>query len=182
MDQSQLQHNEAVPITGKTLLKTGQLKKKSLNIALVGSSKSGKSTLLRSASRANQRMINNASLTAKSKPVLFKHNGYEFNIIELPGIHSLSGQSPDEFNARKYILGEIPDVLINVVNSEQLEKDLRGFGESQGLKVKQWIHPLRVFITGTKAGPPFFDTLELIGKTRCIDRIQRILKQVQENK
>ncbi len=124
MDHSELQHNETVPTPGKTLQETGQLKKKSLSIALVGNPKSGKSTLLRHASRVNHRIINNASSNTKSKPVVYKQNGYEFKIIELPGIHSLSGNSPDEFNARKYILGEMPDVLINVVNSEHLEQDL----------------------------------------------------------
>jgi nondiscriminating glutamyl-tRNA synthetase len=63
-----------------------------------------------------------------------------------------------------------------------LETNLRNLGEVNGLKVKQWIHPLRVFTTGTKAGPPFFDTLVLIGKKRCIDRVARILKKIRENK
>ena len=71
---------------------------------------------------------------------------------------------------------------IEPFEAEKLEKELRDFGASQGLKVKQWIHPLRVFITGTSAGPPFFNTLELIGKTRCINRIEKILQQVQESK
>ena len=91
----------------------------------------------------------------------------------------------------KFLTKETLDIMrkfISILNKvepfkvDQLEKELRSFGENQGLKVKQWIHPLRVFITGTKAGPPFFDTLELIGKTRCINRVEKILQQAQENK
>lgn len=71
---------------------------------------------------------------------------------------------------------------IEPFEAEKLEEDLRCYGEESGWKVKQWIHPLRVFITGSKAGPPLFETLELIGKTKCISRMKKILKQAQENK
>jgi glutamyl-tRNA synthetase len=64
---------------------------------------------------------------------------------------------------------------INPFEAGQIEVALRNFGDDSGLKVKQWIHPLRVFTTGTKAGPPLFDTLELIGKDRCIKRIKNIV-------
>ncbi len=82
------------------------------------------------------------------------------------------------------IMEKIVSALQNIepFDAKQLETDLRSFGEDSKLKVRQWIHPLRVFITGTKAGPPLFDTLELIGKKRCIARIEKILKQAQENK
>ncbi|MGB3342194.1 MAG: glutamate--tRNA ligase [bacterium] len=76
------------------------------------------------------------------------------------------------------IMEKIVTALQNIepFNTEQLETNLRNFGEDYKLKVKQWIHPLRVFTTGTKAGPPLFDTLELIGRKRCISRIEKILK------
>ena len=82
------------------------------------------------------------------------------------------------------IMEKIVTALQNIepFKTQQLETKLRNFGEDNKLKVKQWIHPLRVFTTGTKAGPPLFDTLELIGKKRCISRIEKILKWVQESK
>jgi len=70
---------------------------------------------------------------------------------------------------------------INPFEVMNIEITLLNFGEDHGLKVKQWIHPLRVFTTGTKAGPPLFDTLELIGKKKCISRIEKMLKQKQES-
>ncbi len=70
---------------------------------------------------------------------------------------------------------------INPFDVMNIEITLLNFGENHGLKVKQWIHPLRVFTTGTKAGPPLFDTLELIGKQRCISRIEKMLKQKKES-
>jgi glutamyl/glutaminyl-tRNA synthetase len=69
---------------------------------------------------------------------------------------------------------------INPFEVMNIEITLLNFGKDHGLKVKQWIHPLRVFTTGSTGGPPLFDTLELIGKERCISRIEKILKQKQE--
>lgn len=82
------------------------------------------------------------------------------------------------------IIKKLVSVLQNIkpFKAAQIEIDLRSFGETSKLKAKQWIHPLRVFTTGTKAGPPLFDTLELIGKNRCISRIEKILKRTQESK
>lgn len=70
---------------------------------------------------------------------------------------------------------------INPFDEINIKITLLSFGEGHGLKVKQWIHPLRVFTTGSAGGPPLFDTLELIGKQRCINRIEKMLKQKQEN-
>jgi glutamyl-tRNA synthetase/nondiscriminating glutamyl-tRNA synthetase len=58
-----------------------------------------------------------------------------------------------------------------------IEDNLRTFSKDNGWKVKQWIHALRVFTTGSSAGPPMFETLELIGKKRVIQRIENILKK-----
>lgn len=69
---------------------------------------------------------------------------------------------------------------INPFEVMNIEMTLLNFGKDHGLKVKQWIHPLRVFTTGSTGGPPLFDTLELIGKEQCIYRIEKILKQKQE--
>jgi len=59
----------------------------------------------------------------------------------------------------------------------EIEIKLREYGSNKNLKVKQWIHPLRVYVTGCAGGPPLFDTLQLIGKERCVKRINNILKE-----
>ena len=63
------------------------------------------------------------------------------------------------------------------VDVGEIEIKLRDYGSANNLKVKQWIHPLRVYVTGCAGGPPLFDTLQLIGKERCVKRINNILKE-----
>jgi glutamyl-tRNA synthetase/nondiscriminating glutamyl-tRNA synthetase len=66
---------------------------------------------------------------------------------------------------------------IEPFTADVIEKKLRQFSGDNGWKVTQWIHALRVFTTGTTAGPPMFDTLELIGKPRTIQRIERVFEE-----
>jgi nondiscriminating glutamyl-tRNA synthetase len=60
-------------------------------------------------------------------------------------------------------------------SADQLEHALRTFTGAKNIKAKAVIHPLRVFTTGTSAGPSLFETLELIGKDRCIQRVNDIV-------
>ncbi len=69
---------------------------------------------------------------------------------------------------------------IESFEQEPIELALRGFADDNSIKAKELIHPLRVFTTGNTGGPPLFATLELIGKERCMSRIEKILKQNQE--
>lgn len=77
------------------------------------------------------------------------------------------------------IMGKFLAVIknINPFDGINIEKKFRGFSDDNGWKVKQWIHPLRVFTTGSTAGPPLFDTLELIGKERVVHRIEQLLNK-----
>jgi len=58
-----------------------------------------------------------------------------------------------------------------------IESLLRSFVQDNNIKAKEIIHPLRIFITGSEAGPGLFETLELIGKNRCISRINNIFSR-----
>lgn len=124
MESFKPKNNKTVPEPLGNLQEKGLTTRKSLKIALIGNPLSGKSTLLQHASKNSKRFAKKTNATLESKPVVIKQNGYEFKIVELPGIYSLSGYSPEEFNVRKYVLGEMPDVVINVLNSEHLERDL----------------------------------------------------------
>ncbi|MCK4250544.1 hypothetical protein KAX97_03825, partial [candidate division WOR-3 bacterium] len=62
-------------------------------------------------------------------------------------------------------------------NAQKIELTLRGFVDEYKIKARDLIHPLRAFITGSSGGPPLFETLELIGKERCVKRINNILKE-----
>ena len=62
-------------------------------------------------------------------------------------------------------------------DAPSIEKTLRDFAETHNIKAKEIIHPLRVFVTGKDGGPGLFETLELIGKERCIERVRKILTE-----
>ncbi len=65
----------------------------------------------------------------------------------------------------------------DVFNHDILETNLRKFAEVKGVSPAKVIHPLRIFITGTPDGPPLFEAMELIGKKRCLERIENIIAQ-----
>jgi glutamyl-tRNA synthetase len=64
--------------------------------------------------------------------------------------------------------------------SDVIEQVLRAFCAQKQLKARELIHPLRVYLTGTEAGPGLFETMELIGKERCLKRISKIIKDYED--
>jgi ferrous iron transport protein B len=111
-------------ITDNQLKQTARKKQKEINIALVGNPNSGKTTLFNYASKSKERVGNYGGVTVDSKVARYKQNGYTFNITDLPGTYSLSAYSPEELYVRKHILGELPDIVINVVDASNLERNL----------------------------------------------------------
>lgn len=73
------------------------------------------------------------------------------------------------------LLSEIRN--IETFDAQSIEATVRGFAEAHHVKAREIIHPLRVFVTGREGGPGLFETLELIGKDRCIERIHRVLSK-----
>ncbi len=99
-------------------------KGKSINVALVGNPNCGKTTLFNYASGANEHVGNYGGVTVDSKVGKYKQSGYKFNIVDLPGTYSLSAYSPEELYVRKHIIEQMPDVVINVVDASNLERNL----------------------------------------------------------
>ena len=99
-------------------------KSKVIDVALVGNPNSGKTTLFNYASGSKEHVGNYPGVTVDSKQAKFKLDGYTFNIIDLPGTYSLTAYSPEELYVRKYILGHLPDVVINVLDASNLERNL----------------------------------------------------------
>ncbi|MCX7994381.1 MAG: glutamate--tRNA ligase [candidate division WOR-3 bacterium] len=64
-------------------------------------------------------------------------------------------------------------------NAHNIEDSLRKFCEQKAIKTRELIHPLRVYITGTEAGPGLFETMELIGRARCIKRVLNIIERYE---
>ena len=99
-------------------------KGKVINVALVGNPNVGKTSLFNIASGAHEHVGNYGGVTVDAKQGSFKHKGYTFNIVDLPGTYSLSTYSPEELYVRDHIMNQLPDVVINVVAASNLERNL----------------------------------------------------------
>ena len=97
---------------------------KVINVALIGNPNCGKTSLFNKASGASEHVGNYSGVTVDAKKGTFRHAGYTFNIIDLPGTYSLACYSPEELYVRKYLQDETPDVIINVVDGSNLERNL----------------------------------------------------------
>jgi ferrous iron transport protein B len=98
--------------------------KKVISVAFVGNPNAGKTSLFNMASGAHEHVGNYGGVTVDSKEGKFKHAGYVFRIVDLPGTYSLSAYTPEELFVRKHIVEDRPDVIINIVAASNLERNL----------------------------------------------------------
>ncbi len=96
----------------------------SIDIALVGNPNCGKTTLFNYASGSHERVGNFSGVTVDSKEARFHQKGYTFNITDLPGTYSLTAYSPEELFVRNHLIGNSPDIVVNVVDASNLERNL----------------------------------------------------------
>jgi ferrous iron transport protein B len=99
-------------------------KSKHIQVALVGNPNSGKTTLFNYASGAREKVGNYAGVTVNSKEARYKQSGYTFSIVDLPGTYSLKSYSPEEIFLRNYIFDNKPDIIVNIVDASNLERNL----------------------------------------------------------
>ncbi|MDE6136350.1 MAG: 50S ribosome-binding GTPase, partial [Muribaculaceae bacterium] len=97
---------------------------RTINVALIGNPNCGKTTLFNTLSGATEHVGNYSGVTVDAKKRVFHHAGYTFNIVDLPGTYSLSTYSPEELYVRRYLHDNTPDVIVNVVDSSNLERNL----------------------------------------------------------
>jgi len=122
---AEIQNGDYSGTIDENLLKTSARGKgKVIDIALVGNPNSGKTTIFNYASGSREHVGNYGGVTVDSKQAKFKLNDYTFNIIDLPGTYSLTAYTPEELYVRKYILGFHPDIVINVVDASNIERNL----------------------------------------------------------
>lgn len=99
-------------------------KSRTINVALVGNPNCGKTSLFNFASGAHERVGNYSGVTVDAKVGRAEFDGYVFNLVDLPGTYSLSAYSPEELYVRKQLVDKTPDVVINVIDSSNLERNL----------------------------------------------------------
>ena len=95
-----------------------------INIALIGNPNCGKTSIFNAVTGASEHVGNYSGVTVDAKQRRFRYGDYTFNIIDLPGTYSLTCYSPEELYVRQYLREHTPDVIINAVNSANLERNL----------------------------------------------------------
>jgi len=122
-DNNLTQNFEGV-IDHEKLKVSAKEKERTINIALVGNPNCGKTTLFNFLSGSKEHVGNYSGVTVDSKKATFTENEYSFNIFDLPGTYSLTAYSPEEIYVRRFIMEETPDIVINVIDSSNLERNL----------------------------------------------------------
>jgi ferrous iron transport protein B len=111
-------------ITEELLQQTVQTKTKHISIALVGNPNCGKTTLFNYATGKHERVGNYGGVTVDVKTAKIKKFGYTFHITDLPGTYSLSEYSPEELFVRSHLAQAMPDVVINVIDTSNIKRNL----------------------------------------------------------
>lgn len=116
--------SDSSSIAGAPASYTHAERHRTINVALIGNPNCGKTSLFNVASGAREHVGNYSGVTVDAKYGEFNHNGYHFHIVDLPGTYSLASYSPEELYVRRYLRDETPDVIINVVDGSNLERNL----------------------------------------------------------
>ncbi|MGL4991837.1 MAG: ferrous iron transport protein B [Sarcina sp.] len=106
-----------------------------VNIALVGNPNSGKSTLFNTLTKTRQHTGNWPGVTVERKEGILNYKKTSFGIVDLPGIYSLSAASEDEVVSRDYIIKEKPDLILNIIDATNIERNL--YLTTQLLEIEQ---------------------------------------------
>ncbi|MGE5499179.1 MAG: FeoB small GTPase domain-containing protein, partial [Syntrophothermus sp.] len=111
-------------IDEETLKTTAGVKGKTINVALVGNPNCGKTTLYNFASGSRERVGNYGGVTVDAREATFTQSSYTFRIVDLPGTYSMTEYTPEELYVRRHITEKTPDIIVNVVDASNLERNL----------------------------------------------------------
>ncbi len=116
---------EEIARSGNTAQETEQEQEQTvITVALVGNPNCGKTSLFNFASGAHERVGNYSGVTVDAKEGYTDFEGYHIKLVDLPGTYSLTAYSPEELYVRKQLVENTPDVIINVIDSSNLERNL----------------------------------------------------------
>ncbi|MBN1625480.1 MAG: ferrous iron transport protein B [Deltaproteobacteria bacterium] len=98
--------------------------RKNITIALSGNPNSGKTTLFNAITGARQHIANYPGVTVEKKTGKINHAGYEITVVDLPGTYSLTAFSLEEIVARNFLVDERPDLVVDIVDASNLDRNL----------------------------------------------------------
>lgn len=108
----------------EVLQKSAEIKSKNINVAFIGNPNAGKTTVFNQLSGAKEKVGNYGGVTVDIKKASANYKGYHFNFYDLPGTYSLSAYSHEELYVRNFIFNNTPDIIINVVDASNLERNM----------------------------------------------------------
>ena len=97
---------------------------KKITVALAGNPNAGKTTVFNNLTGAHQHVGNWPGVTVEKKEGDYSYQGYRVRVVDLPGVYSLTAYSPDEVVARNFILEGKPDIVVDIVDASNLERNL----------------------------------------------------------
>lgn len=112
------------PLTPQEMEDAASKQRKTIRVALVGNPNCGKTSLFNYASGSHERVGNYSGVTVDAKSGYTDYEGYHFELVDLPGTYSLSAYSPEELYVRKQLVEKTPDIVINVIDASNLERNL----------------------------------------------------------
>lgn len=118
------------PITERVHLSLDEMqrlaarKEKVITIAFVGNPNCGKTSIFNALSGAHEHVGNYSGVTVDAKERVMEFEGYTFKLVDLPGTYSLSAYTPEERYVRKYLVEHNPDIVLNVIDASNLERNL----------------------------------------------------------
>ena len=116
---------ESLPaILDREIVELAEERGHNIRVALVGNPNCGKTSLFNIASGSHEHVGNYSGVTVDAKEGHFEHKGYKITLVDLPGTYSLSAYSPEELYVRKNLLESTPDVVLNVVDASNIERNL----------------------------------------------------------
>lgn len=124
-EESQLLHPHTYEgtIDLEELKTSAREKGRMISIALVGNPNCGKTTLFNRLTNSKEHVGNYSGVTVGASKSALDRNGYHFDLTDLPGTYSLTSYSPEELYTRNFILQEMPDIVVNVVDASNLERN-----------------------------------------------------------
>ena len=162
-----------MPVSEEKMQQAARHKRRVINVALVGNPNCGKTSLFNFASGAHEKVGNYSGVTVDAKEGIARFEGYDFHLVDLPGTYSLSAYSPEELYVRKQIVEKTPDVVINVLDASNLERNLYLTTQLVDMNLRM-VCALNMYDEFEKRGDTI--NLEMLGKQLGVPMIPTVFK------